>query len=337
MNNSSIHHLFIIGNGFDLAHGYPTSYNNFRDYLSKRFPGSDEYYDLVPESTTMPDGDEEYDEEDIAGYISKILDDCTRGNWGNLEAYLGTPVLNSLAGDLDLLDPDDDSEKNLRHAYYNNEDRSEHMKTVFPKVKEFFCDWIMDYYSNFTYGLNKFSPTSKSIDWKSEIDTVLRDGDGFLNLNYTETLEKVYGINEDVVCHVHGKVGDENDDIFLGHGEEDSVVEAFEIMGAESNLGTLKRSLYKDTAEAYGRHQEFFDRIRDDLVDIHSYGFSFSEVDLYYVKRIAEKVDATKVTWYINKYTDIERNDKSMSGRKLNEQIKKIEALGFKIMVDKRW
>nr|WP_297705296.1 AbiH family protein [uncultured Butyrivibrio sp.] len=335
--DNPIRHLFIIGNGFDLAHNYPTSYNNFRDYLTDRFPGSDEYDELVPESTTMPDGEEKYDEDEIAGYVSRILDDCSGGDWGNLEAYLGSPVINSLVSDLDLLDPDDDSDKNLRHAYYNNVDRSTHMFATFPHVKDFFCDWIMDYYSGFNYGLNKLISRNKSIDWKSDIDEVLKEGDGFLDLNYTMTLEQVYGIDERNICHVHGKVGDCKEDIFLGHGEEDGEVEAFEILGAESNLTNLKRLLYKDTADAWNRHLDFFDRIGGDLVDIHSYGFSFSDVDLYYAERIAEIVDTAKVTWYINKFTDSERNSGTRKGRVLNEQIKKVEVLGFKVVADNRW
>lgn len=30
--------LFIIGNGFDLAHGLATKYNDFKEYLQKTYP-----------------------------------------------------------------------------------------------------------------------------------------------------------------------------------------------------------------------------------------------------------------------------------------------------------
>ena len=101
----------------------------------------------------MPDGDEKYNEDEIAGYISQILDNCGGGDWGNLESYLGTPVIEILEDDLDLLDLDEESDQNLYHAAYNNEDRSSHMLSTFPRVKDFFCDWIMDYYSEFKYGI----------------------------------------------------------------------------------------------------------------------------------------------------------------------------------------
>lgn len=40
--------LFIIGNGFDMAHGLPTSYNDFREYLIKEYPDADEYHTMAP-------------------------------------------------------------------------------------------------------------------------------------------------------------------------------------------------------------------------------------------------------------------------------------------------
>lgn len=56
--------LFIIGNGFDLAHGYKTSYGNFREYLSK--------------------------EGTMAGsfYIPDIFSDAFKSDWSNFEQLL---------------------------------------------------------------------------------------------------------------------------------------------------------------------------------------------------------------------------------------------------------
>ena len=55
------------------------------------------------------------------------------------------------------------------------------------------------------------------------------------------------------------------------------------------------------------------------------------------MERIAEKVDTSKVTWYINKFTDSERKENTDKGRKIEEQIRKVENLGFKVAVDGRW
>lgn len=44
--------LFIIGNGFDIGHGLPTHYWDFRTYLENRDPSFltafEEHYDIYP-------------------------------------------------------------------------------------------------------------------------------------------------------------------------------------------------------------------------------------------------------------------------------------------------
>ena len=79
--------LFIIGNGFDREHDLPTSYWDFRKYVLTLYPDAESYY-FVPESMLMPKGNEEYDEEEVAGYIVNIIDSCRDGWWSELEAYI---------------------------------------------------------------------------------------------------------------------------------------------------------------------------------------------------------------------------------------------------------
>ena len=76
------------------------------------------------------------------------------------------------------------------------------MKDIFLCVKKFFCDWIMDYYKDFNQGLGKPISVGKSIDWKQSIADVLKEGDGFLNYNYTMILVNVYGIDAERI-HVY--------------------------------------------------------------------------------------------------------------------------------------
>lgn len=51
--------LFIIGNGFDLAHNLKTSYEDFHKYLKNKYPQANEEKFIQPEVITMPDGGEE--------------------------------------------------------------------------------------------------------------------------------------------------------------------------------------------------------------------------------------------------------------------------------------
>ena len=240
--------LFVIGNGFDKKlHHLPTAYSDFRDYLVDKYPGCEEYDELIPESILMPDGSEKYDIDDVAGYISRILDDCDGGAWWNLESY-----------------------------------------------------------------------TDKHNDI---VASVLSEGDAFLNFNYTQTLETVYGISD--VCHIHGVVGDPDEDIFFGHGDMEDFPESMASFGADWNLNQLKRDLRKDTTAALQRHWDFFEGLHD-VKSIYSFGFSFSPVDMVYIEEIARR--AKGATWYLNQYADKCTDSRSI-----------LEGLGFKVEVEGRW
>ena len=65
--------LFIIGNGFDLAHKMETSFNQFRDYLESNYPGGHTEYLYVPESITGNHGEEVQKEEEVVGLITYLL------------------------------------------------------------------------------------------------------------------------------------------------------------------------------------------------------------------------------------------------------------------------
>ncbi len=308
-------HLFIIGNGFDCyEHNLPTKYADFRSYILSRYPDADEYDDLIPESTTMPDGEEVLDMEEAAGYITRVIDTCGGDTWNELEYYLGSTLFDSLHDDLDEV-PWDGPDQETRHAIYNNEDRSSNMKQVFVYIKELFCDWVRDELARFDF-----------IDIRKDyIAKVISKGDGFLNFNYTETLEKAYGISDDSICHIHGKVGDDPEHIFFGHGDEEDAPEWADSLGSESNFSELKWELKKDTMTALGEHIDFFKRMAG-LETIHSFGFGFSDVDMFYIEEIAERVDPNSVTWFLSSF---DRNN--------NEKRQKLENLGFHVAVDGRW
>ena len=330
-----ISHLFLIGNGFDLEHGYPTSYRHFREYLIKRFPGAGEYDGIVPSSTLMPDGDEQYDMDEVAGFVTRILDECAGDGWGDLESSLGNDAIRGLMDDLFEVNLEQ-SDRDSWHAVYNNEDISTDMNQTFRSVIDFFREWITDYYGGFKYGFNKLMK-GRSIDYKDYIAGVLEEADAFLSFNYTETLEKVYGIEDDKICHIHGKVGDDPERLLVGHGEVEEIHESLQTMGADFNLNELKRILRKDTEDAFGRNIGFFDRIGRGLESVHTYGFSFSDVDMYYVKKIAERTDPSQITWYINKFDDGKRNGTGPENNKFKKQLDKVAAMGFNIVVEKRW
>lgn len=254
--------LFIIGNGFDRAHALPTSYWDFRKYIMTRYPDAESYY-FIPESTLMPKGNEEYDEEEVAGYIVNIIDSCRDGWWSELEAYLGDDVYEAFLEDLPSVNIDDED---CFHDVYTNEDLSEHI-------------------------LNTF-----------------------------------VGINEKQVCHIHGSVESLPNEIIMGHGNDEPVTEHSYSIGTEASFEKLKRKLRKDTVGIIQKNEKFFKQLSD-VQAIYSYGFSFSEVDMVYIKEICNYLDPASVTWYINSY-DSDNNPEFRD---------KIEAYGFKVKVEDGW
>lgn len=284
--------LFIIGNGFDMAHGLPTSYNDFREYLIKEYPDADEYHTMAPGCRLGHHGEEVYDNDEVAGYLLNLISRANGEDWRDLESSLGQLDFDDDFDDLpEQLDRD--GEVNYFHGAYLNEDLASQLEGCVPMILNYFSDWIN------TVDLNIAKPKPafcKLID---------KDKDLFLNFNYTKTLEKVYKARN--VCHIHGVQGGE---LMLGHGEEDDLYGEDKFsrhIGSEDGLERIHRILRKDTQRAINLHSGFFKNIGvQNIEEIYSYGFSFSNVDLVYLEEIFKYIKTENVTWYIHKYNEPE-------------------------------
>lgn len=302
--------LFVIGNGFDCyRHNLPTKYSDFRKYLINRFPNA-KIINYVPTSTLLPDGGEEYDEDEIVGYILNIIDLCEGETWANLEECLGNEIFGSM--EEEFFDIDMDEEDNtIWQNIFNNEDTSVNVRNVFERIKHYFTEWVNEELDNLDYDNIEDANVNKIFKQSAAL---------FLSFNYTRLLEDVYGIDDTVVCHIHGECGMAEEDIFFGHGNEEEFTETNYAWGAENSLNELKTELKKDTWEAYSRHKEFFDRLNT-VKKIYSYGFSFSDVDMFYIKTIAERVNLEDTVWYFDSYAW--NNNKGA--------IEKVRSAGFKV------
>lgn len=303
--------LFVIGNGFDCyLHCLPTKYSDFREYLLNRFPDAESFY-TIPDGIQMPEGEIVYDAEEVAGYIITILSDCGGEDWADLEFYLGSSIYGSIIEDLPEVTLEDDSFKDV----YTNEDLSTDVKETFVLVKKLFVEWVNEELSKL------------NADMLENVADILEGDNQFLSFNYTTTLESAYGKNN--VCHIHGQIGDEEENIYFGHGDDEAYPESLATMGAEVALGELKRSLRKDTAKALSENKTFFDGLKD-VTEVYSYGFSFSDVDRIYVETIMKNVTPGAV-WYLNSYSWNETVD----GRKHYKEY--LEGIGFEVREESRW
>lgn len=298
--------LFIIGNGFDLAHELKTSYDDFRAYLQEEYPDADSKEFIMPYVYTMPDGGETVDDELAVSFLMRIISTTEGDRWRDVETTLGLLDFDECFDGIDYdLDSDDDIDP--WKQVYRNEDIALNLLLPMTKISEYFSDWID------TIEISDRMP--KKHDFARLINA---NEDLFLTFNYTETLEQVYGAKN--VCHIHGKQGEE---ILFGHGNDtdysDKNMSAY--IGAENILDQIQANLRKDTYSALKQHIDFFDKIDSQVNKVYSFGFSFSEVDAVYIEQICSKLTNPNTVWYLNGY-----DDKS----KRYEYMKSLSKCGYK-------
>lgn len=303
--HSSGKNLFILGNGFDLAHNLPTQYSCFRNYLLSHSIQSKEDRDnmiipkqmgpqiwLTKEDEIKPSPPTEF----YADVVRWLVDDAAgkrhRMDWCDFESYLGKLRFEEVLQHWTYVDDDNSAYNSLREAV--------------DSIKGFVSNWIN------TIELSTARPREK---YKDVIDA---ERDYAITFNYTETLEVLYGMKQDHVCHIHGKretdpklaekkknlpIGDNNCEIIVGTKERKK--------GENKDRYTaLRGSLVKDTKYHEEDHKDFFDLICDYQVnDIYSIGFSFSEVDNPYIETIISlynNIKGTKcMTWHLSTYENL--------------------------------
>lgn len=283
--------LFIIGNGFDRAHGLQTSYENFHKYLKETYSGADENVDQLPCVFQDKDGGFDCDDNEAVGFLMRIIGQAEPDSeqWSALEESLGVLDYSEVFDGL-IEQIDNEGDTDLWANTYQNEDAANDLSVVIEKLSDYFTDWIE------TLDLSK---TGQVVSFKK----LIGPDDFFLNFNYTETLEVVYQIKNENVCHIHGKRGET---LILGHGRDEKEDEYSYNMswytGAENILSEIHNMLKKDTDKAIYKHDKFFRSLYQGIDCIYSHGFSFGEVDQPYIKRICEILPTDNIIWYLNDY-----------------------------------
>lgn len=284
--------LFIIGNGFDLAHKLPTSYQDFHEFLLKEYPDASGEDAVVPYCSIGQHGEKIYDENEVVAYLINLISRTEGNRWSDLERSLGQLDFDDDFSYL-TVDLDHDGDPNLFHEAYNNEDQASALAECVPMISRLFADWI-----------NTIKISSAKVNSRF-CSLIAPATDYFLTFNYTRTLEFLYGAKN--VCHIHGVQGQP---LIFGHGagrlfDEDHMSTYF---GSEDGLEKIQSALRKDTANAIDTHQAFFRNLHAKVTDIYSYGFSFGEADLVYIKEIFKNLDTENVVWYLHNHDSEKHN-----------------------------
>lgn len=290
--------LFVIGNGFDLSHGLETKYKDFKKYIEQTylltFNQSFLPYPVVGEE---PDGGIVADPNTSAQILCNLLENVPiESDWSNFEDCLGELDYHPA---LDLAEKDDE---NPFHTQYNLEDLISDLKpSLLVGVFNIFKEWI------------------DSIDIsKAKKQFYFKDSDMFLAFNYTGVLENIYNINRHNICHIHGPFQDGR--CVTGHGNVYRNFDDYDEL-VSFQIKEISDSLLKPVVDLYNKQAYFFSLLKKKNIDeIIFYGFSFGDVDLYYIEQLFKIIDTEDTKMYFSEYEHL--NEKT-------RKLKIIKRLGF--------
>ncbi|MGL5149181.1 MAG: AbiH family protein [Clostridium sp.] len=320
--------LFIIGNGFDLAHDLKTSYLDFKKYVEENDPQFfKDFYSLH-----MYSFEREYENP----LMTESINDEYEGLWKNIESNM-KDVNEDLIFDANLelgLEYNDPYSEDCFDTAYDY--LLPYIKGIPEKLLENLQRWVE------TIELEEISKKTKYINnyYTQNI---------YLTFNYTRVLEEVYEIDSSDICHIHGEVGDE---LVIGHlnqersvelseeknREEDSFFEGLDPFEEEYKMALeefsytknhynykVEQLKYKLLIEYYdktvkvpqnhiGYNKYFFNKISK-VKNIYVVGHSLGDVDIPYFEEVFKRVDQN-TRWNIFYYGE---NEKEIFEKKMLE------------------
>lgn len=292
-DNKEFKKIYIIGNGFDLNHGLKTSYTDFKKWLKKN---KLEIYKIILELYGIDDNED------------------TNSWWSMFESHLVDfdvyEEIIELTKEHNIDYGSDDFRDSDRYDGALEAERK--FEKLMKNILFLFNDWV-----------NSLSPLSI----ENKMNNIDKEA-LFINFNYTQTLETIYGVAKERVYHLHGKQGDNN--YVLGHGR------SFEYINKRirdnnappkglskdeldewysENYNEVYENIVESTAakfysykknvdEIIEANSEFFYKLSD-VREIYIYGFSFSDIDNPYIKKIIDcnhkkDVLSFEISWYHN-------------------------------------
>lgn len=262
--------LHIVGNGFDLAHGIASSYADFKDYAWKH---GDQY---------------------LMGLLETCYSDANPWNgelylWSDLERALGNPdfqaAFEASTDDIQL----EDGHEGRYIAQMEN-------------APEFLLGMMFDAFHRVFE------------DWANDIDNNVDPiphlshfggGDNYLSFNYTDTLEKVYGVPRNRINYIHGR-RNSNDEIIVGHHavvnandhlSDDPMV--YEYQGYD-NIANEVNKQRKLTSDIIANNSEYWQSLGQ-VDKVMVYGHSLTDVDMDYFHEVAKHVKGV-CEWHFSIY-----------------------------------
>lgn len=297
VNEASMKHLYIIGNGFDIHHGIQCGFREYAKWLEKNNP--DVYYKV----------------EDKYFVYDKEL-------WSDFEHLLGELDVHyharRIAGEnfpsqKKLAESEGREFDNLKRRYEQSaEEARDEFEELYESIRNSFRDWV------------------EQLDRPNEVCKLPIDKENsvYITFNYTDVLEYLYRVPEDRILYIHGKAK-RGDELILGHGlsyddiqtrnteippedfkTEEEIKKFFESKGDDFVVDETcdviidRLADQKKPVERLRRRTKMFLSGNEDAEVIHIYGFSFSDIDMPYIEDIASMVNLKKVKWEVSYYEE---------------------------------
>ena len=274
--------LFIIGNGFDMGHGLPTRYWDFRKYLEKVYPEFlyrfEEHYYIYP-GTAIADKE-------------KLL-------WNELETNLANIdeieiIERGVSVDLNLESCGDMGIEDTLYQCFSNE------FSYIEQLKQYLKRWVR---------------TIKIRDTKKKSSLITNES-FYITFNYTAVLENVYKISSSRITHIHGSLREYDIDPVLGHGNQERIEHMLKQEEEAERLFDEKRTsicravadYYKKTYKNVNLYAIELDRIDVKAIDeICVIGHSIAGVDKSYFT-IIDYMTMGRLTWKVYYYRTEEKD-----------------------------
>lgn len=286
--------LYMVGNGFDIEHGIRTPYSDFRRYLEIHHESFLTVFESMYHIQPLDDTEPWYSEAAQERWEESVLKDL----WKTFEEEIGKPdvdgmhdMASSIAEGMPAEGIKDTLDIYWKEQYGFSSD-----------LQKYVLEWIE------SIDTSSVRPIKKSL--------IGNCTDIFINFNYTDILERVYGIKN--VLHLHGGVPSCSETPpIMGHGNK-IIIDSYKRQAQRAYeecveweesiclaIAKFCASLYKDTDSIISNNAQFFSSLKD-IDKIESIGLSFGNVDTPYLLRIAETVKPTS-KWIIYYFSEDDR------------------------------
>lgn len=253
--------LYIIGNGFDLWHGLPTSYEKFNEYAKETLCDSELYFNIEA---------------------------AEKGPWYDFENSLATFDWQSF---YDAHDHTDINAENFRpsEAFGLEDDLIEQADDLVSAIKECFREWIEDI--DISVASEKMKFESNAMFFTFNYTSTLQYIYGIDDAN----IFHIHGRSDrfDDLIFGHGEERDEEPEL-----DESGDSNRTMFSDAEDAAKYPFYALKKPVIEVIEDNRKYFKNL-DGISDIVVIGHSLNEIDLLYYRELSKNIVGCKWTVYI--------------------------------------